>query len=431
MRTAVYSAALLGALQIAPAPRASAQAPGDATADLPGPVAYTGHGALFDAAGNPITLTAAEILETQRAYIDHLLAQVLGPEVRSAFAQKRSAVLGDRKWSEVDLIYANAALIAWLAGQVQPQGAHRLLSLNTALRTQVALGRLRGRAVGPDGRRPGPSEAMQRALEQGAILTPLRVTEKQGEDYIDECAAAGVPIPPTWGTSGWESRGIQDPLFIPGNAEVFVFEKTSPPRGVCMALPRYAGDMISLLGVICQGNDTRQGNDTSKVCFWDNADVPVGDEVPLAEFEGGTDLIGGDICTNCHAGRNAFLVHPDTAVDLDPTPNPNTWPEPLVPEGWPQNPGPSTELDEVALGEGDGSCLSCHDLPTVSELNVYCSAVLNPAIAETMPPENPKNLDFTKHVKALEAACGVPLPLPEPPGPSVDEMFRIITMPLE
>ena len=51
-----------------------------------------------------------------------------------------------------------------------------------------------------------------------------------------------------------------------------------------------------------------------------------------------------------------------------------------------------------------------------------------------MPPENPDNLDFTKHVKALEAACGVPLPLPEPPapaGPSVDEMFRIITMPLE
>ena len=99
MRTAVYLAALLGALQIAPAPRASAQAPGDATADLPGPVAYTGHGALFDAAGNPITLTAAEILETQRAYIDHLLAQVPGPEVRSTFEQKRSAVLGDRKWT--------------------------------------------------------------------------------------------------------------------------------------------------------------------------------------------------------------------------------------------------------------------------------------------------------------------------------------------
>ena len=88
----------------------------------------------------------------------------------------------------------------------------------------------------------------------------------------------------------------------------------------------------------------------------------------------------------------------------------------------------------MVLEGGDGSCLSCHDLPTVSEVGEYCFFVLRAAIAETMPPENPDNLDFTKHVKALEAACGVPLPLPEPPapaGPSVDEMFRIITMPLE
>ena len=146
-----------------------------------------------------------------------------------------------------------------------------MLSLNTALRTQVALGRLGGRAVGPDGRRPRPSRRCS-ALEQGAILTPLRVTEVQGQDYIDECEAAGRADPADMGHLRLESRGIQDPLFIQGNAEVFVFEKTSPPRGVCMALPRYAGDTISLLGVICQGNDT------SKVCFWDNAGVPVGAE---------------------------------------------------------------------------------------------------------------------------------------------------------
>ena len=161
MRTAV--AALLGALQIAPAPRASAQAPGDATADLPGPVAYTGHGALFDAAGNPITLTAAEILETSAPTSTTSSPRSWARRCALAFAQKRSAVLGDRKWSEVDLIYANAALIAWLAGQVQPRRAHRLLSLNTALhpgrarsppRPRRRTGRPPSRAVRGDAARP-------------------------------------------------------------------------------------------------------------------------------------------------------------------------------------------------------------------------------------------------------------------------------------
>ena len=196
-----------------------------------------------------------------------------------------------------------------------------------------------------------------------------------------------------------------------------------------MALPRSNGNTIELLGVICQGNDT------SKACFWDNAAVPKGKVVPFEDFVGGADLEGGNgVCSDCHAGQNVFVVHPDTPLDLGPILIPNAWHDPLVPAGWPQNPGPSTELDEVVLEGGDGSCLSCHNLPTVSEVGEYCFFVLMAAIAETMPPENPKNLDFTKHVKALEAACGVPLPLPEPPapaGPSVDEMFRIITMPLE
>ena len=119
------------------------------------------------------------------------------------------------------------------------------------------------------------------------MLTPLRVTEKQGEDYIDECAAAGVPIPPTWGTSGWgrvESRTRCSSRATPSvrlRKDVAAARGSACPSRVC----RRRMD-VSLLGVICQGNDTRQGNDTSKVCFWDNADVPVGDEVPLAEFEG-------------------------------------------------------------------------------------------------------------------------------------------------
>jgi hypothetical protein len=392
-------------------------------------VAFTGHGALFDAQGNQVRATPDLILEIQRAYIDHLLDQAADPEVGSAFDQKRDGVLADQDWSTADRIHANAALITWLIDRVQPAEAPRLASINTALARQLAF----GRAAGPD-KGSAPSAAMQRNLDGEALRSPLAVTQASGQAYIDECKAAGVPIPPDWGHLDWKFRGILTEVFIPGGqAEVFVFEDDSP-RGVCIALPRTVGNTITLLGIICQGNDT------SKVCFWDNANVPKGAPVPLVNFKGGKDLEGGDVCSDCHAGKNAFVVHPNTQVDLGPIQKPNAWYEPIVPDSWPQNPGPTALLDGIPLGTGESACLACHKdtvaggLPEVStELSGYCGVFEN-AVKKTMPPGNPGAPGFEKHVQAIRAACKQPpspSPPPPPPTASLEAILQIILMPLQ
>jgi len=98
-------------------------------------------------------------------------------------------------------------------------------------------------------------------------------TVNSGQAYINECAAAGVPIPPPIGqldpagVSGWKSQGFipSAAQFIVGTpAEVRTFES---PQGMCIALPRYMGtslDTVELDGVICLSKTT------SRVCFWDN-----------------------------------------------------------------------------------------------------------------------------------------------------------------
>ena len=172
-------------------------------------------------------------------------------------------------------------------------------------------------------------------------------TTGTSKKYIDECRANGVPIPPPigkldpTGKAGWKSLGFipKNSQFIVGTpAEVRVF-LSDAPAGMCFALPRYVDDslqQIQLDGVICLGQLS------SKVCVWDNQ-MPAanldgttsvqeflfgtGEQIPIgvpdlkidakgryqaggAEIEYGT----GEICTNCHAGENAYVIHPK--VDL-------------------------------------------------------------------------------------------------------------------
>jgi hypothetical protein len=211
-------------------------------------------------------------------------------------------------------------------------------------------------------------------------------------------------------------------------AEVYFYESQTP-RGVCIALPRSDGnDVIPLLGIICQGNDS------SKACFWDNDHRPgskairKGETVPLRDFLGGADLnlpgqvdVGGR-CTSCHAGENAFVIHPNRALDLGRigvNTKAKNFIDPLVHPAWPQNPGPTNLYDGIKLGPNEGSCLDCHGatgpghrFPAVStELADYCTDVLDKAIAMTMPPGNPGDRRYAKHIDALREACK------QPPGP--------------
>ena len=92
----------------------------------------------------------------------------------------------------------------------RPGPAARAPACSVSTRRSAPRSRSVASAAAPSDRTaavPGRPRRCSAPSSREAMLTPLRVTEKQGEDYIDECAAAGVPIPPTWGTSGWESRG--------------------------------------------------------------------------------------------------------------------------------------------------------------------------------------------------------------------------------
>ncbi len=146
------------------------------------------------------------------------------------------------------------------------------------------------------------------------VKTPLPATATQ---YMKDCDAAGVPLPPKWGDPAWVKKGNLSKVFaskLP-TTEVWVAQS---PAGVCYALPRKdAGGTIKLLGQICQ-NQT-----TGKTCFWDNKSPTDGSTgLAVTNGMGPENMAGGDKlkenCTECHRGDNAFIIHPETALELGP-----------------------------------------------------------------------------------------------------------------
>jgi hypothetical protein len=242
--------------------------------------------------------------------------------------------------------------------------------------------------------------------------------------YIRLCQEKEVPIPPKWGDPRW--RKLKDDLpreitFDTGGkdystTEVWVY---SDDKGTCMALPRIdaAGD-IQLLGIICQGK-------TGNACFWDN--IPIGSDdritgkktkgMDAASIQGGNEL--NENCTNCHRGKNAFVVHPGSSLDpkmwpkigFDGTAEPK--PQEVKPEigkfkGWYT---PVSKQGGWVNKEGSLQCGSeCHFMPELT--NGYCD-LLAKEVGVTMPPDD-KDVGTKKGdwkdgyedaVKALKKAC--------------------------
>ena len=390
-----------------------------------GPVSAVGHGAMFDREGKEIQATPEFIAEAQRYYLTSLL-QHANEEQRARLAALQQPFEAPAKWSAQERAYANHALIAWLIEQLKPPKASLLASINGFLRRQY---------IAQTNPKFVPSRRLLQLLPRIGAAAPagvgnvkpldnapgvLRSTMLSGSAYVAACAAAGVPTPPSWGSSQWTFRGALTTEFISAilDAEVFSFTSNSP-AGVCMALPRSQGSFIQLLGIICMSKST------GKACFWDNQNndeqfpIPKGATVALSQFAGGAELDGGNggECTQCHTGENPFIVHPGTPSAMGSVQMPNKWYQPMVHPAWLQNPGPTNLLACVPLGAGDDSCLACHSsstagggrFPAVSTaLSAYCGTILNKAITTTMPPFQPGSPTFAKHAGALNSACGTP-----------------------
>ena len=380
-----------------------------------GPISAVGHGAMLDRQGQPIKATPQFLAEAQRYYLEALGKQLAGDaQARFATFQKRYASVG--KWNATETSELNHAWIVWALNEVKPPQQSELASISQFLRHQLTA-QTAAASVKPS---PRVLELMPSAIagagKAGDKPQLLLSTTNSGAAYLAECASAGVPTPPDWGSPQWVSKGPLTVDFLQSSPDVEVF-MFNAPSGVCYALPRSSGNTIGLLGVICLGRTT--GN----ACFWDNqkndlqVPIPKGAAVPISQFAGGFELEGGEggTCTRCHAGENPFIIHPGTALS-QPNIMPNKWYTPRVAASWPQNPGPTNLLACVSLAAGDASCLGCHSsaaagggrFPAVStDLSGYCG-ILNKAMTLTMPPGSPNNAAYAKHRNALAAACLLP-----------------------
>ena len=274
-----------------------------------------------------------------------------------------------------------------------------------------------------DPRKNLPRDVVEFGQEQVIIL---KATEAAGREYIEECRRANVPIPPQWNGGSWIYKGDLSTNFLGlGNPTQVWRADSASPKGLCVALPRFASaDTISALGIICLGTES------SNACFFDASNVGKDEKINAEELVSGADLFNG-VCTDCHAGENPYVVHPGEPLDMWPDNKPQQWYRPLIKPSWPQNPGPFGLLDLVDINplppDSDASCLDCHNqarygrYPDVLALNAwsagyygtrseYCMTILERAVGSTMPGLGSAH---DKHAQAMLAFC---LQNPPPPG---------------
>jgi hypothetical protein len=408
------------------------------------PIAYIGHGGFFDQYGRQIVPTAEFVAKAQSWYRARLLAGMnAGQKAELAAFERR---LGqDLKLGGQAGLRVKQRSLDWLlthsprstaTGRMQAKLNALKYRMNWTLPARDDLKLL----LELEPFRLSPRVAARLSLPEFSPGGMKTATTNGGQAYINECIAAGVPIPPSIGvldpngTAGWRSLGFipQAQQFIVGTkAEVRVFQSAN---GMCIALPRYVGSgvtTVQLDGVICLSQTT------SKVCFWDNQmnnlgfQFPSGTQIPIGVpnltvnaqglyQSGGADIEFGDggQCTDCHAGENPYIIHPDSNLgtvlmgDLNsslglPTFAPNKY-DPLVGASWPQN-----QLSQAVI---PSACIGCHTqagsggrLPHISNaLPGYCTKVLAKALQFTMPLGSPPGSELnTPEVNTLQAWCGV------------------------
>lgn len=384
------------------------------------PIAYVGHGAMFDQSGNEVAPSITFIREAQAWYRAELLNK-LSKDQRAQFHQFERKLARGLALDDQSQLVLNARLLDWLIDAAKPENGDRMRGKNSAMKLSLknklpeSSTDIYNRSAEPFNANPQLLKRMSDAGKSKEVSTQT-LTGNGGAAYRAECLAAGVPIPPDIGNAAWISRGQipQTQLFILPSfkAEVFTYQSTSPP-GMCVALPRFnTANTVLLDGVICLGQ-------TGKACFWDNEkngtvfNFVLGTARPFSDFGGGTELLAssGGTCTDCHSGENPYIIHDAVLNSLSglglPTFAP-TWHDPIVRSGdatvWPENPGPMN---------APPSCVGCHvqgsagRFPHISTASPgYCNQVLIKSIQNTMPPSGPGTLWGSAEMNGLLYWCG-------------------------
>jgi hypothetical protein len=379
----------------APAPVPVEPAIEEAPAEPDGPplnIATTVHGVLVTPDLQPIELDASKALELQTELLDLVRGSSHQQSVRAAL-DTHALPLEER-------LAAQDALISWMLED--PELEQRYGATHQMLRP-AALG-----YAGVDLEFWKERDGLASLLYGDLEIADHRYTARlRGQDYLNECAANSVPLPPNWPSSSWVWRGdVSTSLaFIASTPRIAVYTYQNPGvPGICYALPRINGSDISLMGIICQSQNT------GKACFWDNIDFqtgaritgPLTTSIPILSLQNGNDLV--ENCTNCHRGDNAFIIHPNSPLDQRPTSNANTWYEPISNQPAWANPSPFIDL-------GDSACTSCHRIAGIGAS--FCSTVVSNAANKTMPNQvAPVGwLSSQPDVKAIRDACAGTLPV--------------------
>ncbi|UAL09969.1 hypothetical protein [Caulobacter segnis] len=408
-----------------------------AQTNAPEPIAYIGHGGFFDAQGRQIEMTPEFIAKAQAYYRKKLLTAAVAGR-RDALKSFEGELTKGLKLQKSDQLVAQQRALTWFAasapaGKVDPSTLGKLRALDYLLgaaasgKPTTAFMKVKPFKLNPD---------LALRLDNAPAASPGGPgTVNSGQAYIDECSAAGVPIPPPIGQldpngrAGWKTQGFipQAAQFIVGTpAELRSYETDT---GLCFALPRYEDDSkatVALDGVICLGKTT------GKTCFWDNQmsgsgfPFPSGTLIPIGVANlavnpegkyqaGGAELEGGDggVCTECHAGENPFVIHPKANLggvlmgSLSAF-SPDRY-SPLVAASWWLNQDMEPEAD---VPDQCGACHTQDDAGRFPKLSAvpegYCATILRPAIARTMPPSKPGAHLNTPEVVAFLARCGKP-----------------------
>ena len=448
------------------------------------------HGELVDARTRAVEPTPALVERTQNALLERIAA-AFGEEREEQYEMLRTALFEADALEPLDRPRIKSRLIEiWLDelggnereldGDVRSwRASHDALRLNLPRAFDLQEDR-EGRLKVMNTLSPTAREALVQFARsyRWKWLEPLEqvVYEVIPRDwyfpletpYIDDCRAAGVPIPPGWGEPGWQHQGVLNEEFIDARdiATVYAYQSTEP-EGSCIALPRtdeMTGE-AKVFGIICLGIETENA------CFWDKYDTPSDEltgRIPLTEWISGSDFsyAAGD-CSSCHAGENPFVIHPGTALDIGAQgfPIKVDWHNPMLPPDWAGNPGPiSLPADTSYLPEAQfpswlrnvlpenfscssarqvpwflggiverlcdtvqpgKSCTGCHELPDVTHemlhssafVSSYCRSVLSDAARQTMPPVSfdptghpagwaaDTTGDYQVHIEALNDLC--------------------------